>query len=830
MSLESATPPGTPPRDFSVPLGDFSGPLWTLSPPPSRPASPGPTDAGETGGDREEEVVWQREVVGVIKYQKPARRRHRKTDGEKGTPGKLSWVWGTKLVFFEARKDKWLQAEESKGGAGEFYTMMARLYMLKYPDGMADDEDLERDIPDPPDALAKRVVNSREAPEVVKARAKDHQRIRTRVGGWYRSKYGSLINNAKKDFVKLFSGTLNAAPPKPGRPQLLHFYSRKFYDERIKDRFVDRMQALKRRAEYTGDPDPEPLAVLPVVRKEAWEDETTGFQEEVREALEREYKMAVKGWEASLADSPTRTPEEMAATLANAAFYLQPFVDAIYERFGMVASVLICGPVGKLGGAIGMQSVHSGTTKGLAPLTWPLYDKIGFGELEKSMVAFGRDCFSEAECRARAVTTTATAMSVTGDATAGSNEITAAVAGRNENYLQEGWANRLGNNETSRNAGIGDSVAREDGDVTDDGVLSAGTNGTGDAGEGGRDAGGSGEQVSREEGGSAGVGETSDTAAQPVGDESGEDAEATLLRKKIDAIWQRDDRAEWSYEINRAHVGFERGKQWGGIEWARCVSEFYNFEDAMGWKDEGGKTSTENRPGVFVAWFARQRQWWSPMDIGKVGSVGAEGTYADGWWRWWRGMQPAERVWEDGELSCPPDADWTELRKLHGKNGFVVILAALLWWGDVVGKDDARSKDPIQFFQWERAVMDVTWVLDELQAPVKGKGVRGKTTKGGQGRKRTRAETDKETEEVPDEHEEEEQASGEKSPEDKEEDTGRGQRRASGEENKNCGGVRGASNESQSSRKVDQGRDSAGAAGEEKSHQKAVVVQKKWCP
>ncbi|KAJ7170447.1 hypothetical protein C8R43DRAFT_944959 [Mycena crocata] len=747
MSAETTTPPGTPPRDFSVPPADAPRALWTLSPVPSRSGSEEPINLLDGGEAREavEEIVWQREEVGLVEYQKGPRRRHRKTTTEeKGTPGKPSWIWGTKLVFFESRKDQWLQASEAEGGPGAFYTKVTRLYMLKYPEGMRDNQDLERDIPDPPDALARRVVNSNEPSDVVRARAKDHKRIRDRVAGWYRTKFGSLVNNAKKDFVKLFSGTLSAAPPKPGRPQLLHFYSRKFYNERIKQRFVDRMQALKRRAEYTGDPEPEALAVLPIVRKEAWEDETPGFQEEVREALEREYKMAVKGWEASLADSPTRTPEEMAATLANAAFYLQPFVDAIHERFGMVASLLIAGPVGKLGGAIGMQSVHSGTTKGLAPLTWPLHDRIGFAEVERSMVAFAKDCFSDAECRARAVTSTTSAPAPT----TSSNAAASTSSGPRSDYLMNGWGNRMGNEDTSGGyEGDGDNAA---------------VNAEKNEGKNGEEGGsvGSAEQLLREEAGPSGGEEavpTGDGAEEGEGSgaqgEEAEDDEATVFRKKIDAMWQRNDRSEWSYELNRAHVGFERGKYWGGIEWARCVSGLYDFEGAMGWEEEGGRVTTVGRPTVFQDWFARQRQWWSPMSIGTVGSVGEEGTYADVWWSWWRSIQPGERIWDEGELSCPPEADWTELRRLHGKNGFVLILAALLWWGDVVGKDDTQKKDPLAFLQWERAVMDVTWVLGELQAPIKGKGVRGKPAKGKQPKKRTRAEMQKEPEEGMDEHE-----------------------------------------------------------------------------
>ena len=47
--------------------------------------------------------------------------------------------------------------------------------------------------------------------------------------------------------------------------------------------------------------------------------------------------------------------DDICRNLENGAFYLQPLVDAIAERFGMCASVLLAGPMMKHGGAIGMQ-------------------------------------------------------------------------------------------------------------------------------------------------------------------------------------------------------------------------------------------------------------------------------------------------------------------------------------------------------------------------------------------------------------------------------------------------------------------------------------------
>jgi hypothetical protein len=120
------------------------------------------------------------------------------------------------------------------------------------------------------------------------------------------------VKSDKAAFAEIFTGVLDGAPPKPVRPQLLHYYSSKFYAEHIKARFDGRMTSLTSRALRTNAPPPKALSVRPAVTKEVWEEQPAGFQREVQDALERDYQTALRGWKASLADSPTRTPEEMA--------------------------------------------------------------------------------------------------------------------------------------------------------------------------------------------------------------------------------------------------------------------------------------------------------------------------------------------------------------------------------------------------------------------------------------------------------------------------------------------------------------------------------------
>jgi hypothetical protein len=95
---------------------------------------------------------------GVVTVPKNTKRpRHRKGEA-KAKPGKLSWVHSTKKTFFACRKEDWLR-EADTNRAGEFYKKMAKLYVKKYGMHLADDQDLEFDIEDPPDSTAEEVVH-----------------------------------------------------------------------------------------------------------------------------------------------------------------------------------------------------------------------------------------------------------------------------------------------------------------------------------------------------------------------------------------------------------------------------------------------------------------------------------------------------------------------------------------------------------------------------------------------------------------------------------------------------------------------------------------------
>ncbi|KAF8196390.1 hypothetical protein K438DRAFT_1826188 [Mycena galopus ATCC 62051] len=189
-----------------------------------------------------------------------------------------------------------------------------------------------------------------------------------------------------------------------------------------------------------------------------------------------------------------------------------------------------------------------------------------------------------------------------------------------------------------------------------------------------------------------------------------------VLQQTIDHLWSRSDRAQWTGELGRAHAAFARGKPWG-IEWARCVAAFFDFESAHGYSEQNARVSTSSRPRTVAAWLAQARQWDRTMVIGEVGAQGVERTWADGWWTWWASLQPPERMYSGGKLSRPEKTDWEPLVRLNGKNGLLQVMATLLWWGDHVGDGEDASK----YVDWTQAVDDVAWTLRELEKSTKKK-------------------------------------------------------------------------------------------------------------
>lgn len=120
----------------------------------------------------------------------------------------------------------------------------------------------------------------------------------------------------------------------------------------------------------------------------------------------------------------------------------------------------------------------------------------------------------------------------------------------------------------------------------------------------------------------------------------------------------------------------------------------------MALQDQGPNYPAMNdvRPAEVSAWMKNHRKW---TDVPIKDLDG----FRKAWWSWWSALQPEARMADadrrNNEAMKVPsvDMDWEKLRK-PGKNGLLLIMLALAWWG--ASSDDDR---------WKKAVADVSAVI-----------------------------------------------------------------------------------------------------------------------
>jgi hypothetical protein len=134
----------------------------------------------------------------------------------------------------------------------------------------------------------------------------------------------------------------------------------------------------------------------------------------------------------------------------------------------------------------------------------------------------------------------------------------------------------------------------------------------------------------------------------------------------------------------------------------------YGFDPA-----NNGSLGTANRPTQISLWIrgGRGSRMKFPPTINRINK------YATQWALWWDGLQPAWRErGDDGhwriDSGWGPHDQWDPL-EAPGQNGCLSVVASLYFWGLYNAKQPAHLQET-----WERAVLDVTWMLEGLCASV----------------------------------------------------------------------------------------------------------------
>ena len=132
-------------------------------------------------------------------------------------------------------------------------------------------------------------------------------------------------------------------------------------------------------------------------------------------------------------------------------------------------------------------------------------------------------------------------------------------------------------------------------------------------------------------------------------------------------------------------------RNWGD-QWLECLRNFINFQRATGFPNTGPSfpPATNLRPPEISVWMKNWRPW-KDMELANKEKFSQE------WWAWWSSLQPDSRTREDEPTI---QMDWGKLSK-PGKNGFLLVILSLAWWGKVSNRDEG----------WLKAVAEVLKVL-----------------------------------------------------------------------------------------------------------------------
>ncbi|KAG6821818.1 hypothetical protein H0H92_000688, partial [Tricholoma furcatifolium] len=115
-------------------------------------------------------------------------------------PGRNSWVKGTKLQFYESRKEEFLRATASGAVAsGRFYEKMARLTLLRW--GWALPLDQDGPLLDQPTDEAAMQWSMFDDDNDGETKRKQFDALKKRLGNWFRHRYQYVNSNKQANGI-----------------------------------------------------------------------------------------------------------------------------------------------------------------------------------------------------------------------------------------------------------------------------------------------------------------------------------------------------------------------------------------------------------------------------------------------------------------------------------------------------------------------------------------------------------------------------------------------------------------------------------------------------
>ncbi|TRM55217.1 hypothetical protein BD626DRAFT_589157 [Schizophyllum amplum] len=302
-----------------------------------------------------------------------------KDDPSRKKPGVTPWATGTKLAFLARRQPEW-KVSLDRGG---FYDNTVEGFCLKYGIGFDLQTDIAEDTPDPDPTVTPLDFSHMSEEEVVSAK-KYVKYARSKISQWFRDE-DKKVKTPQADFAKLFKGHVQAQRKPPTSLRVHQFYSKVYYATKVRHVFESTFNAEVAAYEERMKLAPLALVVRNRVTRECWENEPESFKELVRQAHQDEKDEQASAFKSAMnASDELVTPEDYDREISTAALYLQPIIDAIHSKLGLVVA-------------------HSGKTHGYSPSTFPEFNQDGCEDIERILVDFTKNVYTQDECDARAL-------------------------------------------------------------------------------------------------------------------------------------------------------------------------------------------------------------------------------------------------------------------------------------------------------------------------------------------------------------------------------------------------------------------------------------------
>ncbi|KAJ7473863.1 hypothetical protein B0H11DRAFT_2429784 [Mycena galericulata] len=148
-----------------------------------------------------------------------------------------------------------------------------------------------------------------------------------------------------------------------------------------------------------------------------------------------------------------------------------------------------------------------------------------------------------------------------------------------------------------------------------------------------------------------------------------------------------------------------------GCHYSSLLAALVKLETKYGFaEDNRGKLPAALRPAQVHSWIkgGRGKKMKGSPCINDVAA------YAKVWNEWWDSLQPPWRTRDSSghwSIGGSPGDNWDPL-EAPGPNGCLSVAAALCFWGRSKSQSDELRE------QWDRAVQDVAWMLEGLEASI----------------------------------------------------------------------------------------------------------------